>query len=98
MNVLDRAGARLTLGGWRQGDLGTAYGPACMVGAVFFECVPLTAAWQVEQYRTALEAVRTVLGLTLGEGPDLLDWNDKPGRTIREVLEALQLASKELSK
>lgn len=100
MNLCERAADRLERYGWVQKDLGRPNEAACLVGSIWFEAQSQLTDEGISEYSAALRAVRDVLGMdpSTAGSPDLLDWNDLPGRTQDEVVECLRLASKELSK
>jgi hypothetical protein len=64
--------------GWCQRSIGAKGGPACVIGAVHFSGGKIAA----------LNAVERVIGR-----PDLIRWNDEPGRTKAEVVKALRGAA-----
>lgn len=89
--VLRAAAERIERDGWSQhkSGIGPAPGQCCMMVALQRECDRLSVnAWNVA--RTALERrVRPPGGL-------LSVWNDAPGRTVDEVLEALRGAASDV--
>jgi hypothetical protein len=85
-DVLDDAADLLEREGWIQGDLWRrdSYGGRCALGAI------CDAALDNRNVRVA--AARAVLG---GSSTYLVDWNDTPGRTKQEVLDAFRAAAKQ---
>lgn len=85
---LNNAVALLQAKGWCQGAF-TAGGRSCLDGAL--RKVTGDAPFG-PRYRVARSAVLRQLGLHLedAEMPLLTQWNDVPGRTLAEVVEALR--------
>ncbi len=71
--------------GWCQGSYGQAGGPRCMDGAI------LSVTAYPGPYDRALSVMRPVLDITATT--PLAIWNDTPGRTLDEVLDALERAA-----
>jgi hypothetical protein len=99
-DALDAAADKIERDGWYQGDFfpgaGEAWGsegavgkPVCVMGALFSVCTNADrfVDWDLNNQAT----------LQLGEVANtgsLAQWNDTPGRTEQEVLDALRLAAK----
>lgn len=75
--------------GWQQGDYGDEENGFCVLGAMARSYV---GANYVPMYG---EPLRYLVGaLDVVQPWQVADWNDKPGRTKEEVIEALTLAAK----
>lgn len=87
--ILKEARAHLVKYGWQQFQLGTRGHPCCAEGAL------VTAAPRggvgAKYYYKALDYLNRAVGI--GDEP-LNGWNDAPGRTQDEVLEAFDWAIK----
>lgn len=82
-DVLDSAANWLDKHDWVQGVLFSGENSACMVGATFL----------VEKDATRRVLAQERLGNYLVSTPAI--WNDQPGRTKQEVLDALRGAAKQ---
>lgn len=80
--VLSTAALLIEENGWTQHQLRSEDGAYCLVGAI-------RAATDVPSWSTEL---RTLKALHLGDG-FAADWNDRPGRTKRQVLRKLRRAA-----
>jgi len=93
---LARAAARtLEERGFQQGEFGFCDGPVCILGALtmafggrFPRDVPCGDRCEWDEVRSGLEHVMKV--------KNIVDWNDKPGRTLADCVEALERAAKYL--
>lgn len=65
--------------GWIQGEYGSEKKGFCLLGALDHRAITI--------YDSTLDAVKQILGT-----PCTVKWNDTPGRTEQEVLEALEAA------
>ncbi len=83
--VYDDAALIIEQDGWTQGTARDEQGCVCMYGAI-------QLAYQNGPHWVT---VRHFLAIHLGVGgvPGLIDWNDKPGRTKAEVIQALRDAA-----
>lgn len=91
-SLISRAAQILRTGGWCQGDYSNyTTGEHCIVGA-------LLAASTVEGQDAAYSRAKTLVRLAIGIYPDtggsIPRWNDEPGRTVDEVLDALERAAR----
>lgn len=86
--VLRRAKRRLQTKGWIQKDLGSSDGPSCAVGATLF-----AARGGAEPFLDLLadRCLEFVTGVD-AKDEEAWQWNDAPGRTKREVLQAFDAA------
>lgn len=80
--VLTDASAILRTDGWTQGSFGRRTGPHCLFGAV-----DIATGDDSGLYVLVAGVVSDVIGTE-----NRLDWNDAPGRTIDEVLWAIEAA------
>lgn len=98
MNVCERAIDEIEKRGWYQGGFEGPGGSVCALGAMKAamglrpDALALNSALNYDQFIAARMAFERVMG------ENVASWNDTPGRTEDDVLEALRLTSKELSK
>lgn len=100
--ALDCAADRVARG-WCQGVYGDRDGNVCLVGAVGIACGRKISASEGSYFEDnhratstsaedlARERMKTALSYLPMPGPDR--WNDEPGRTQEEVVEALRTAA-----
>jgi len=67
--------------GWKQRDFGDDGGPRCMLGAVMSQC------------KNTYTDIMSAAQLHLQRQGKFMSWNDSPGRTKAEVIDALRSAA-----
>jgi hypothetical protein len=93
-DVLNRAADIIQERGWVQGGAGwfveslPADAPLCAQGALRAACHEATDDHR-EWYRLYFDVTKPIVAAHVGE-PIVFSWNDKPGRTAGEVIEALR--------
>lgn len=85
--VLRKAADVIRARGWRQHDYGEESGPVCAVGAL--NVAMGGDPWDDHGPYTAEERLRQFLGW----GDSVSRWNDARGRTVEEVIAALEKAA-----
>lgn len=82
---------RLQTYGWARGNYGDKNGPNCIMGAVWYADV------KPGYHSAVIHAINDVFGpMKLGRGRSVVTWNDEPGRTKDDVINALLDAAREL--
>ena len=85
-----KAAVRLREVGWQQGGVGHSVGPHCMLGAcrwaVGWYTGTATRCDVADADAAAFEATYAAAGGITG----VAAWNDEPGRTVEEVIAALE--------
>jgi hypothetical protein len=86
VNIYDKAIELLETNGWCQGEYKSEDGKLCMLGALFAARGDFSETWS---------AIYNDLGFCLdsNSSPGISFWNDTPGRTAAEVIDALKRAS-----
>ncbi len=86
--VLLKAADILREHGWCQGTIRDRQGRRCAVGAILMADLMVGAAFALPRSPYADLAMRKML-------PDqgVSTWNDEPGRTVEEVIEAMERAA-----
>lgn len=83
--------------GWTQGRLGTADGPKCAVGSIYFvatDCRDMGDESYVKAETDRAEEAGRALSRQIGVPRDLVpEWNDAGNRTAAEVIAALRAAA-----
>lgn len=85
MDIFTKAAKILNEQGWCQGSAGSANGPMDVDTAILFANIEL----HQQKYPQSLNRFRKVIGQT-----QILAWNDAPGRTKEQVIQALNQAAK----
>jgi len=94
-----KAAARLREVGWRQSGFGDRDGPHCMIGACRWAAgwydhdIPANAYPTHSAASAAFAAATSAVGVAAYGSTGRVradDWNDEPGRTMEEVIAALE--------
>ena len=92
-DALDDAAGALEALGWCQGAFESVTGKRCALGAIEAACKQQGAGYVDAHLQMAAEHQ---LGTHIGIGHFCIPkWNDQPGRTEQQVLDALRAAAKE---
>lgn len=87
--ILRAAAERIRTGGWCQGRLGDCDGPVCALGAIKVAMGGHPLGALGDTGRAALKAVNETVG-----ADSLVLWNDAPGRTAEQVIEAFEATAR----
>jgi pyrimidine operon attenuation protein/uracil phosphoribosyltransferase len=92
-DLLDEAAAILEHDGWCQADLHNDLGQHCAAGAITLAAFRADLDHRGVYEQLTHDGIRA-LEVSLGGRVPVVDWNDTPGRTVQEVLDALRAAAK----
>ena len=85
-----KAAERLREVGWRQGAYGGRDGPHCMIGACRWAVGWYDNDIPVDIYPAHLAALAAARSAVFSADCSAAAWNDEPGRTVEEVIAALE--------